>query len=245
MNKKLDTFHLKIIAVVAMAMNHAGIIFSWSHSINTVGLFAISEFVGRLTFPIMAYLLVEGFHYTKNLRKYCTRLILFWLVSIYPFYLIHNPTDAFSITDIPNNIFFTLLMGLLMMIVYSRTKNKVVHVLIVFGFSLLTVLSDWAIIGVFIIWSFYVEHNQKGKKRTLISAFIIFEIISIVGFIMNNALPSWGAEVFSQFGFLAVLFLLLQYNGARGYSPKWVKWGFYWFYPIHLIVFELIRCFVF
>ncbi|ALS00915.1 fimbrial assembly protein fimC [Enterococcus silesiacus] len=245
MNKKLDAFHLKIIAVTAMAINHAGIIFAWSHSANTIGLYAMSEFVGRFTFPIMAYLLVEGFHYTKNLRKYCMRLILFWLVSIYPFYLMHNPTYTFSITDIPNNIFFTLLMGLLMMIVYSRTNNKAIHVLIVLGFSLLTVLSDWSIVGVLIIWSFYVNHNQKGKTQTIISTFIIFEIISIVGLIMNNASPSWIAEAFSQFGFLVVLFLLLQYNGERGYSPKWIKWGFYWFYPIHLVVFELIRYFIF
>ncbi|WP_086312816.1 hypothetical protein A5821_000368 [Enterococcus sp. 7F3_DIV0205] len=243
MNKKLNAFHLKIIAVTAMAVNHAGIIFSWSHSTNTIGFFAISEFVGRFTFPIMAYLLVEGFHYTKNVRKYCMRLILFWLVSIYPFYLLHNPTYAFSITDMPNNIFFTLLMGLLMLIVYSRTSNKVMRVLTVLLFSILTILSDWSIIGVLIIWSFYINHNQIGKKRTMIGTFMLFETISLVGLFMNNAAPSWIAEAFSQFGFLAVLFLLVQYNGERGYSPKWVKWGFYWFYPIHLVVLELVRYF--
>lgn len=84
MYKKIDGFQLKVIAIIAMLINHIGSgfdIYNYSNS-----LFFLTEFIGKLTFPIMAYLLVEGFHYTKNLKKYASRLTAFWLISIYPFH---------------------------------------------------------------------------------------------------------------------------------------------------------------
>jgi hypothetical protein len=112
MTKKIDGFHLKMIAIIGMLINHMGIIFEWSHSAQTLPLFAVSEFVGRFTFPIMAYLLVEGYHYTHNVKKYAMRLAIFWIISIYPFYLLHNPTYAFSVTDIPIIYFLRYLWDL-------------------------------------------------------------------------------------------------------------------------------------
>lgn len=48
-------------------------------------------------------------------------------------------------------------------------------------------------------------------------------------------------EVFTGLGILLVIPILLAYNGERGYSPVWVKWGFYGFYPVHLFVLVGIR----
>jgi hypothetical protein len=241
MTKKIDGFHLKMIAIIGMLINHMGIIFEWSHSAQTLPLFAVSEFVGRFTFPIMAYLLVEGYHYTHNVKKYAMRLAIFWIISIYPFYLLHNPTYAFSVTDIPNNIFFTLLMGLILLICYDKIKSPVGHFFLVLLFMFLTTLSDWNLLGILLIWSFYKFHNEKGIKNTLFSYFLFFEVISIIGiFTASNSL-SYIVETISTFGFLAVGYLLLNYNGKRGYSPNWIKWGFYVFYPLHLILLEIIR----
>lgn len=67
-----------------------------------------TEFIEKLTFPIMAYL-VEGFHYTRNIKKYETRSAFFWIISIYPFHMLFYPDHPFSTTELVNNIFFTLL----------------------------------------------------------------------------------------------------------------------------------------
>jgi hypothetical protein len=244
MTKKIDSFHLKLIAIIGMLINHMGILFEWSHSIQTLPFFAISEFVGRFTFPIMAYLLVEGYHYTKNVRKYVMRLSIFWIISIYPFYLLHNPDYAFSITDIPNNIFFTLFMGLIMMIFYEKIKNPIGHFLLVILFVFLTILSDWNVFGIILIWLFYKFHNDKGIKIAMGSYFLVFELISVVGFFTASNYAAYIVEMFSSFGFLVVGYLLLNYNGNRGYSPNWVKWGFYAFYPVHLILLEIVKYFI-
>nr|WP_245001249.1 TraX family protein [Enterococcus raffinosus] len=40
---------------------------------------------------------------------------------------------------------------------------------------------------------------------------------------------------------LIVIPLLVAYSGERDYSPSWVKWGFYSFYPLHLVALALIH----
>lgn len=246
MKNKLDGLHIKLIAIFGMFINHMGSIFSWSYHSQTLPLYAISEFVGKFTFPIMAYLLVEGFYYTRNKRKYAARLAMFWLLSIYPFYLMHSaPYGAFSVIDIPNNILFTLLMGLLMLMCYDKVNNKIARFFIVFIFAIFTILSDWNVIGIILVWAFYQFHHKKGIKITLGIYFLVFELIAIIGLFTITHPVRPMIELLGSFGFLVVAYFLTNYNGKRGYSPSWIKWGFYLFYPAHLVILEMISYFLF
>ncbi|CAD5899685.1 Fimbrial assembly protein fimC [Carnobacterium maltaromaticum] len=239
MTKKLDSFHLKLIAIIAMLINHIGSGFKLFEYSNE--LYFFTELVGKLTFPIMAFLLVEGFHYTKNIKKYASRLAIFWIVSIYPFHLLHLPNSSFSPTELVNNIFFTLLMGLILIVLYEKTNNVYLHILLVIIFSLATIMSDWNLFGVLMIFGFYRIKDAKLSKiiPPLYTTVIMFVMMLIGHLVSPSSVPI--SIVISTLGILGTIPLLLNYNGQRGYSPTWVKWGFYLFYPLHMIILIIIR----
>lgn len=239
MTRSIDGFKLKLIAIIAMALNHIGSGFGLDQYSATIYFF--TEFIGKLTFPIMAYLLVEGFYYTKDRKKYAERLAIFCLLSCYPFHLLFHPNHSFSAIELVNNIFFTLLMGLLLMMTCEKVKSTGGQVALAFLFSFATILSDWTLIGVLMIFGFY---KLRGRKIGIIlpavyGAVFLFVVMMLMHLRAPTLVPLY--EVFTGLGILLVIPILLAYNGERGYSPVWVKWGFYGFYPVHLFVLVGIR----
>lgn len=135
-------------------------------------------------------------------------------------------------------------MGLLLITLYEKTKNKKLHILLVLIFSFSTIMSDWNLIGVLMIYGFYLIKDDTRKKIVppVYTTFFLFTVMLIAYIVAPDSVPWY--ELVSVFGVLGVIPLLLNYNGKRGYSPNWVKWGFYLFYPLHLIVLIIIRGFL-
>lgn len=117
---------LKFIAVFSMLIDHIAASVLLNPLVNANSAFMISlahvmRMFGRLAFPIFCFLLIEGFLHTKNRKKYALRLALFALISEIPFDL------AFSYKSFDfsyQNVFFTLLIGLLVMIGFQTITDR-------------------------------------------------------------------------------------------------------------------------
>ena len=73
--KKLNANQLKIIAIIAMLIDHVALSFLPSQTV----LYQIMRAIGKITMPIMCYFIAEGYYKTSNIKKYLLRLILFSL----------------------------------------------------------------------------------------------------------------------------------------------------------------------
>ena len=208
---------LKIIAVITMLIDHIGAVF-----LRSPIPYYTCRLIGRIAFPIFAFLLVEGFFHTKNLKKYCLRLALFALISEVPFDLAFHQTYLYRESQ---NVFFTLLIGLLTIAAIDYIKHTFAdrefvsfcyQILLISGgmFFAWLLKTDYHAVGVAVIFLFYQFH-QKKTMSSIYACLILFLSLPL--------------EIAS----FAAVPLICCYNGKRGIS---VKYFFYLFYPVHLLL---------
>lgn len=219
--KGINSFQLKWIGIITMAIDHTGhVLFPQCWSLRVIG---------RLAFPIFCFLLVEGFHYTHDRRKYILRLAGFALISELPF-----DAAIFGKWFVPQhqNVFWTLTLGFLMMAVLewlqenrSGTVAGLLKIGTIFGTMLLAMLlrTDYSEKGIFMIFLFDIFYYNRRVAA-----------LSVAGY--NLALSLWqfgsiqGAAAFSAIP-------ILWYNGQEG---RKMKYFFYLFYPVHLLLLYMI-----
>ena len=104
---RFDAFDLKLIAIAAMTVDHIGAL------IYPEALWL--RIIGRLAMPIIAFLLVEGFHHTRHLGRYLMRLLIFALLA-QPVYRLVFPHGL--------NVLFDLLVGLCVIWAVERIRSR-------------------------------------------------------------------------------------------------------------------------
>lgn len=219
---------LKIIAVIAMIVDHSAVIFSLEPS-------ALFRGIGRLAFPIFAFLISEGAVRSKNKLKYILRLIIFAFISEIPFDLAFGE----SWFDMKNqNVYFTLVLGLLSCIAYDFLRKKKLGILafvstFIFGLGAFFLHSDYGFMGVVVITLMAVFSSSAPSVKFIgitLSAFmtsIVYVPPLGIGFLQAQ-LPAVLSGV-----------PLSLYNGKRGKRVN--KYVFYAFYPAHILVLYLIK----
>ncbi len=212
----LTSFQLKLIAIITMTIDHVGLTLMGGSEY-----YSICRIIGRIAFPIYCFLIAEGFVRTKDVKKYALRLLIFAFVSEIPFNLM---LTGRLFTFEYQNVFFTLLLGLLLLCWYSffNAKNHMVVALLgVPAFMAIAHLlnTDYSWWGVMLIFLFYAFKDNK-----LMSALFAGASMLLYG----------GTEKY------AVLSLapILLYNGKKGRS---MKYFFYVYYPLHILVLCALR----
>ena len=126
--------------------------------------------IGRLAYPIFAFLLVEGYFHTRNLKRYALRLLLFAVISEIPFNLMYSSSFVYPFHQ---NVIWTLLIGLWMIHLNEKAKSKssiiaaLVRVGTVFLGGLLGLVSfaDYNTAGVLTILVFYFFRGNRWWQR--------------------------------------------------------------------------------
>lgn len=226
----LNVNQLKIIAIVAMTIDHIAAVFLPEGPLKI-----ILRCIGRLAAPIMCYMIAEGYHHTSNRRRYLLRLLIFALIAHIPFNLTMygtlNPLYATS-------VMWSLAMGLLALMI---VKDDRLHPLFRIGglaiCCLLAYTANWNYIAV--LWVVLFGWYHGNKKMQMLS----FALVALAFHIPQHFLPlvlGWRTAAnfknWYQPGVFLAIPLLLAYDGSHGKKSRFMKQIFYWYYPFHLLV---------
>ncbi len=207
---------LKWVAIATMTVDHIG-------AVLYPDIIAL-RIVGRIAFPLFAYLLVLGVESSKtpkSLRNYFLGLFAFAIISQPPFYLAlgYAPFDAL-------NIFFTLSFGILVL--------SMPLLILPLGIVSLFINFDYGVYGLVLIACIF--QLRRGIKTGLF--FLV--LLNAVSLLL------WDIQIFSL---LAVPLMLLHMKGYLKILgnresfpyPRWAKYFYYAYYPAHLTLLYLIR----
>lgn len=234
MKFKSDSFVLKLIAIIAMTIDHIAALF-----FSDVGaIYFFMRCIGAVTFPVMAYLIGEGYRKTKDLKKYKLRLFCFSIISMLPFAL------AFGRDTLGLNVGFTLLFGLFAIEVYNSIKNIWLKWILIALISIFSFDFDWGFIGPLMILMLYLSDNDKKKIiASLLAGVILFvvknyaEVFILYGKVIPiNALINSKAFL-RHIGFLGAALAIFSYDGTQ---KRKIKYLFYFYYPFHLFILGII-----
>lgn len=243
MKKVLSSNAIKIIAILAMTIDHIAWAVFPGYSTKTVPI--IMHIIGRLTCPIMCYFIAEGFYYTKDINKYTLRLFIFALISHFPYMLTSiNYIDAYSFIPFyygsvlnQTSVMWSLAWGLVMLRVANSQKIKpFLKTLIILLICIISFPSDWSCIASLCVLVFGTNRG-KFKTQMLWMIFYVF-IYSLVYFFALNKIYG-----IIQMAVVLAIPIIMTYNGERGKNPKInkiMKWSFYLYYPLHLLIIGLI-----
>ena len=231
-----------MIAIVTMLIDHtADALIS-----PDTPLYILMRTLGRITAPIMFFFLVEGYQYTRDKKKYAVRLAVFAAVSYLPFVWFVTGGPPNPETFLKLNVIYTLLIGLLAIMADQEMVSGGRKSLVLLVLILLSMPGDWSVIGLLYILTF--SRNRGNRKRQSKA----YSLITLLFCALNASYPLYqiisGQAVDSYYVSVAVInlgmflpILLLQfYNGEKGRGGKWAQYGFYVFYPAHLILLSLI-----
>lgn len=216
----MTIFVIKIIACITMILDH--IKYVYEPSINFITLY-----FGRISFPLFAFLVTEGYVHTSNLKKYFSRLLVFGIISQIPFMVFRTFVGKWLML----NIMFTLLLGLLAIVVFDKIEKKFISIplvcLIVYLGKIFEV--DYGSYGVMLIFILYLFKKQKLALTVSYVGLILLHCYLKNTLNLNN--------VFNILFTISPIIIILLYNGKEG---RKIKYFYYFFYPVHLAIFSII-----
>lgn len=240
---EITSFVLHILAMAFMLSDHLwATVIPWKADWMTC--------LGRLAFPIFAFLTVEGFFHTKNRKRYAGRLLIFALLSELPFNLMMSGSLIYPFHQ---NVLwcFLLCLGLMQLNEMAKGTGKWwIRGLTALGTILLgTVVGmlsfmDYMHYGVWMVLTFYFFRGNKWWNYAGQLLLMIYINRAVGGLVyefewLGKAI-SFPQQCFAVFALIPIWL----YNGRQGYHSKWFQYLCYAFYPVHLLILGLLVRFI-
>ena len=248
MKKGLSQEGLKLLACIAMLIDHIGYALVYpmyqqvsilngnaigaARMLNTVYLFL--RCIGRLSLPIFAFLLVEGFRHTRNRKKYALRLAIGAILSEIPYNLVVSGSPVWRYQQ---SIMIALLLGFFALLAMERCRKLAWKPVVMIPFAILAELlgTDYGWGSVVLIVLFELSRHMYNRNL------IRFCGMLVLFHYMSSAMLQFGnfSIPMQALGALSILFIA-AYDGRKVTGSKAIQWAFYLFYPVHLIVLHII-----
>ena len=224
----LNSALLKLIALVTMTIDHIGMILFPEQQIY--------RYIGRIAFPIFAYLIAEGYTYTRDKRKYFLKMVVMAIITQIPYIVVQNNWYL--------NILCTFTISIIILALIDKISDKVsdnmlfklaIIAMIYFignqieeslTFKIIGIEIDYGTLGALLPVLAYIGRNKFEK------------IVLFTAGLLGVALA--GHTHVQIYALISVIFLML-YNGEKGYSSRWFKELFWFYYPVHLGLLYLIK----
>lgn len=228
---------IKFLAIAAMTIDHMALVFVPFCSI----LYYVMRLNGRLTAPLMAFMLTEGYRHTRSRSKYLLRLVIFALIS-QPLYFrlaFGRAPDSILEYFAHWNVMLSLAIGLLIMMLFDSNIHSCTSIVLLGCLISLAHFCDWSYL--IPAWSiiFFCYYKKDTKKMIVLFVLTSVTLQTLVYAEQNDSFASFSF----QFGTLLALIPIIHYNGKHGNvrHEKLNRWFFYAYYPAHILVVLITR----
>lgn len=239
--RHIDGLTLKTIAFITMIIDHVGVILeklpenTRENMTYITSIALVFRMIGRISMPLFAFCISEGFFYTGDERKYALRMFIFAILSEVPFnYFI---SGRIIYTESCNVLFtFTIAIFVLSMCRYCDRIGKraivIEAIFVILGMGAAYVLkTDYSYRGVALVVLFYYTRFNPYFRYVMATLILWME-----GNAMSLAAP-------------LSLVIIYFYNGKRKGSEHkgnifLGKWIFYYFYPLQFIILGLVKRYI-
>lgn len=246
---KINGFVLRVIAMTTMVCDHLGVDFFDNN--------VVMRSIGRLAFPLYAFLLVDGFLHIKKsserVKKHLQFLVMLALVSEFCYDLMEMGLKFENYKN-SQSAMITLLLGFLGLMAIDQWKeNKVplVAVILLTGLLNYVTMANFKLVGVWLIYAFYL-YLLKAKDMSYVKRLGFLYAILIPYVVIYNwaRFDFCGWEMYIEkfihflpwYGTHMCLPLILAfYNGELGYSKLWFRKTYSYFYPAHMFVIGVVH----
>ena len=224
---------LTLLAAAAMLADHLG----WQLLADDTPAAALVHFIGRLALPIFAFFIAEGYLHTHSLPRYAARLAVGAVLAAVPFSLFLSGT----LFGAPFSVLYTLLLGLLAIAAADRLRGGVLFGVLL-ALLALALPGDW---GPFAPLLCLAAWQARKQHKIPVAAYITVGLALCAGnfadaLLAGRAIGPALCLALPQLGVALAPAFLALYNGTRGKGGAVAGWAFYLFYPLHLLLIDLL-----